>query len=146
MNRLRCYWRQGLALLCGFLLVVALLAYPPWRVTRHHQQNVSSGGLWHFAGYAYSTTEFVGYAPLLRPPRGGWWEADEPNQPDPLFGPHRYQSLGFESVYAIDWSRLLIPIVVVCFVSMVAAYELRGRPVILACPKTAGTSPAARQA
>jgi len=129
MNPLRWNARQGLVVLCGALLLAGLLSYPPWRVTRHHAQNMFSGGLWHFAGYAGSTTELVGYAPLFRPPHHSTWEVEDPHHPATLFGPHRYRALGFESVYTIEWPLLILPIVVVCLVCIVAIDKLRGRPV-----------------
>jgi hypothetical protein len=128
VNPLRWNARQGLAASCGAALVVALLAFPPWRVTRHHMQNVNTGGIWHFAGHAGSTTAFAGYSPLFRPPHSTW-EVEEPDQATPLFGPRRYQALGFDSVYTIEWSLLVLELVVVCFASTAGIYELRGRRV-----------------
>lgn len=130
MNPLRWNLRQGLAFLCGAFVVVALLAFPPWRVTRYQMQNVNTGGIVHFEGHAGSTTEFVGYAFLLRPPphTSSAWENEYPDQPPSLFGPRRYWAVGFETVYTIDWPLLLLPIVVVCCVSAAAIYKLRGRP------------------
>src|SRR5262249_34083355 len=116
-----------LVFLCGAFVVVALLAFPPWRINRYQMQSVYSGGLVHFAGYAGSTTEFLGYAPLFRPPPHeiSAWESEYPNQPPSLLGPRRYWALGFETVYTIDWALYLLPIVVVCSTSSAAICNLR---------------------
>jgi len=130
MNPIRWNLRQGLVFLCGAFVVVALLAVPPWRVTRHQMQNVNTGGIVHFEGHAGSTTEFMGYAPLFRPPphEASAWENEYPDRPPSLFGPRRYWAVGFETVYTIDWPLFLLPIAAVCSVSVAAIYKLRWRP------------------
>src|SRR5262249_13570247 len=127
MNPLRWNRRQGLVFCCGALVVVALLFFPPWRINRYQMQNVNSRGLVPFSGYGSSATEFLGYAPLLRPPPHeiSPWENEYPDQPPSLFGPRRYWAVGFETVYTIDWALYLLPMVVVCSTSAAAICNLR---------------------